>query len=246
MDKKCDMINEDTFNKTKNLVIDEATMIPKDIIKKLIKKFKHCNVFILGDINQNGQSFQLMIEPNILNKFDKMQYIKYTVNFRHEQTLNDKLLKMREKMIELYNKKDNINLLINYVKKDFKNNFSKKEDIIFTDEYIGISTNNELGECSNNINEYFINKGAKPRYIYKYTDLKNGFFKGCQVDETLLKDENFKNKEMNLFKSVHSVQGLTIPTDKKLLLFLGDVFHFNLLYTAFSRCKRLDQIVIIY
>lgn len=246
MGKKCDMINEDTFNNTKNLVIDEATMIPNEIIKKLIKKFKQCNIFILGDINENGQAFQLMIEPNIINKFDKMQYIKYTVNFRHDQILNGKLLQMREKMIELYNKKDNINLLINYVKKDFKNNFSKKEDIIFTDEYIGISTNNELGECSNNINEYFINKGAKPRYIYKYTDLKNGFFKGCQVDEKLANDENFKNKEMNLFKSVHSVQGLTIPTDKKLLLFLGDVFHFNLLYTAFSRCKRLDQIVIIY
>ena len=148
-------------------------------------------------------------------------------------------------MIELYNKKDNIKQIVEYIKSEFKNHFINKEDIIFNDNIIGISTNNELGDCSTNINEYFIDKGTKPRYIYKYTDLKNGYFKGCPVDDKFINDDKFKNKEMNLFKSVHSMQGLTIDLGKKLLINMDNVFHFNLLYTALSRCRSLDQILFI-
>jgi hypothetical protein len=245
MGKKCEMISEDTFNKIKNLVIDEATMISNEILKKLFVKFPHINIFIIGDINKNGQPFQLMIEPDIIKKFDGLQYVEYTVNFRHDKILNDKLLKLRQKMIELYNKKDNIKQIVEYIKSEFKNHFINKEDIIFNDNIIGISTNNELGTCSTNINEYFIDKGTKPRYIYKYTDLKNGYFKGCPVDDKFINDDKFKNKEMNLFKSVHSMQGLTIELGKKLLINMDNVFHFNLLYTALSRCRSLDQILFI-
>lgn len=222
----------------KIIILDEATLNNKNDVEFIIKKFYWCYIFLLGDIDRDGFYYQCSIDKNIYTDFSKCQYIEYTKTYRFDDMLDAKLNCLRQKMRDY---DGNINMLNEYVKEEYKNNYIKREDIIFLDTDVGISSCNDMGEHSSNISEYFVNKGSKPQYYVKKTDLYKGLLKGSKLDEK----PSHNNYECKLFKTIHSFQGLDIGHDQRIIIYFDKIFDYNLFYTAFSRARRLDQIVII-
>ena len=87
----------------------------------------------------------------------------------------------------------------------------------------------------------FLSKGTEPKYYIKNTNLKKNQLKGQEVHDIT----EHKNYEMKLFKTIHSFQGLDLNNDNNIIIDLSSLFDYNLIYTAFSRARRMNQIKII-
>lgn len=220
----------------KYLIIDEATMINERTINKILELYPYKMIFVLGDIDKDGFAYQSSMGDCIKN-LNKFQYIQYTKNYRFTDELCSKLQLLRTDM------KNNLSIdeLHNKVKLYFKNNLIKKEDFIYDNNTEGICCSNETGDKSNKLTEYFVNKGAKPRYFVKTTNLKKNLMRGAE----LLENPTDKNYDEVLFKTIHAYQGRTIPVHKKLVISFENAFESNLFYTALSRAKSLEQINIL-
>jgi hypothetical protein len=136
-----------------------------------MKLYRHCIIFILGDIEFDGMYYQcsMMNKVVIPSKIKNCQYVKYTKSFRFDTELNDNLDQLRTKMVE-YN--GNIQLLKKWVdNSDFKNCYKSIDSIKYNDIDVGISCTNEMGEKSKHLTEKFIEKGTKPKYFIKNTNL---------------------------------------------------------------------------
>jgi hypothetical protein len=127
---------------------------------------------------------------------------------------------------------------MDYINIHFKNNFKNKEDVIFDDKTVGISDLNDT-KLDNELTNYFIGKGTNPQYYIKET--KNGQYRGARINEL----PTHNNYECKLFKTIHSFQGLDLKQDEKIVISNKKNFDKNLWYTAFSRARRLDQIIIL-
>lgn len=238
---KCGTTTTEKIKNTniKIIIGDELTLNDNKIITQIINDplYKHCFIFLLGDVDYNGFFYQCslptinVLNPNKIN----CQYVKYTKTFRFNEELNNKLDNLRE----LMKNQESIDNLNNYVKSNF--NFYNKEDIIFNDIDIGISAINDYENNDNELTNYFINKGTKPQYFIKTTNKAKGQLKGQQ----LLEKPTHNNYECKLFKTIHSFQGLDLNDDNKIIISITKNFDYNLLYTALSRARRVDQIYLI-
>jgi len=228
-------------NNIKYMVIDEPTLISKNIIDDVISEYPDIFIFLVGDIREDGFYFQCSINNNVINPstYD-LQYVEYTKSFRFEPELDLKLDNLRQTML-LY--KDDLNRnkkLFDYVKESFSGNFKDLKDITFNHRDIGISDLNDL-KNDNVLTNYFIEHGAKPQYYIKNTIFNKMQWKGQKLDSI----PDHKNYECKLFKTIHSFQGLDLDNDNKIIIAVMSNFDYNLFYTALSRAKRCDQIVII-
>lgn len=226
----------------KYLIIDELTLIDQKDINKIINEYKNCYIFLLGDIDIDGFFYQCTLPTiKIFKPNNKLQYIKYTKSYRFNEKLKNKLDNLRNTM-KLNNNIDNkikLEGLKTYVEKRFK--FYNKEDIVFNSNDIGISAVNDYDNNDNELTNYFINKGVKPQYYIKSTIKNKGQLKGQKIET---KPEH-NNYECKLFKTIHSFQGLDLNNDNKIIISITKNFDYNLFYTALSRAKRLDQIIIL-
>lgn len=224
------------------IIVDEMTLNNKEDVEYIINNYTHSYIFLLGDIDQDGTFYQCTL-PNI-NLYmpnENIQYIKYTKSYRFDNELLIKLNGLRQCMKYNFNNEyRNLNIL-NYVKQHFKDNFFNKENVIFNNNDIGISGCNDLIKNENKLSEYFINKGTKPQYYIKQTNFCKRQFKGQQLDEK----PDHSNYEMKLFKTIHSFQGLDLNDNNKIIISITKNFDFNLFYTALSRARRCDQIIIL-
>jgi len=236
---RCEKIKN---NSARYIIIDEATLIKKDYIDKISLLFPHCFIFILGDIDDDDFYYQCSITDDIFkpSKNNNCQCIKFSKTYRFDEELNNKILDlrlfMRENFENLFNRRD----LFNYVKKEFSMCFKNKEDIIFNDCDIGISEYDDYKK-DNDLSLYFIGKGTKPKYFIKNTNIKTGQIRGQQLENK----PDHKNYEMKLFSTIHSFQGLQLDQNNKIIISIKNNFDYNLLYTAISRARRLDQIIFI-
>ena len=224
----------------KNIIIDEATLIDIQTIKDIIKMYPHCYIYILGDIDMDGTYYQCSMMNKVINP-SKMncQYVKYTKTYRFNPELDDYLNDLRNKMIEY---KGNTRELKKWVEGSLiKSCYKSIDDITYNTDDVGISCNNEMGDKSKHLTEKFIARGAKPKYFIKNTYLHKKQMRGQELFEI----PDHKNYEMKLFKTIHSFQGLDLNENNKIIIDLSCVFDYNLIYTAFSRARRIDQIQII-
>jgi len=224
----------------KHIIIDEATLIDKHVIKEIINLYRHCYIYILGDVDMDGTYYQCSMMNKVINP-SKMncQYVKYTKSYRFDSELENNLNELREKMKEY---KGNTELLNRWFKQSsFKSRVFNIDDIVYNDNDIGISCNNEMGAKSKHLTEQFIARGTKPKYFIKTTYLHKNMMRGAELP---CKPEH-NNFEMKLFKTIHSFQGLELLEDNKIIIDLSCIFDYNLLYTAMSRAKRMNQIYIL-
>ena len=232
--KKCEVV---TNYNIKIYIVDEMTLNKKSYIELIFKNFPGAFIFLIGDMDKNMIYQCTMPNIEVYNPSDikNIQKIVYTKNYRFDNELNEKLLKLREfqrNNVNDYNK----NILIdNYVKKEFKQCFYKKRDITINKNDMCISSVNDTSELDN----YFFNKGTAKRYFVKNTEFCKGLYKGAEIFE----EPSHNNYTMTLFKSIHSSQGLT--SENNLIINNTYNFDYNLWYTALSRAKSLNQIKII-
>jgi hypothetical protein len=124
----------------------------------------------------------------------------------------------------------------------YKDQIYDINDIKFNSEDVGISSLDEMKIIEEDrLTSHFINNGAKPQYFIKKTLRYNGQLRGQQLDDK--PDHN--NYEMKLFKTIHSFQGLELNDTNKIIIDMRYNFDFQLFYTALSRARREDQVIII-
>jgi len=232
----------------KTIFIDEATLIKKDIIFDIIEEYYWCNIIIAGDISEDiFYQCSNHKDEDVLKTTDSdiFQITEFTGTYRFDDiNLIEKIKILRSEMKRI--KTDNTiifknKVLFNSFKQLFSDNFYNREDIFMNENDVGISANNENGEHSKHLSKYFISKGAKPRYYIKKTYLENKQTKGTELPDV----PDHENYEMTLFKTIHSFQGSELTVNQRIIIDVSSLFDFNLLYTAVSRARRLDQIVIL-
>ena len=200
--------------------------------------FKNCFIFLLGDVDEDGTKYQCSINDNIYKPNVNTQYIKFIKAYRFEPELNEKLLLLRKYMKDF---KNDILLLKHNFNKLFKDRFFNSNVIKFNKEDIGISPNDDIKK-NNKLTNYFIEKGSEPQYYIKNTNIHKNELRGARIYNI----KNTNNYEMKLFKTIHSFQGRELTENNKIIIFLGgNLFDYNLLYTAVSRAKKLNQIYLI-
>tara|TARA_R110002073_G_scaffold2239_1_gene15397 strand:- start:86 stop:3142 length:3057 start_codon:yes stop_codon:yes gene_type:complete len=236
---KCEKIQNPNI---KNIVIDEATLINKSTIDNIIKLYPNAFIFIVGDIEKNGSFYQCSLPMiNVYNPSEtKYQYIKYTKSYRFDNNLNDKLDKLRIYMKKIFLSPFKMKGLSNYIKESFQGCYKNKNDVIYNKNDVGISAKDDY-KLDNKLTNFFINKGTTPRYFIKTTNRKTNQLRGQELNTI----PSHKNYEMKLFKTIHSFQGLDLDENNKIIINIDKNFDFNLFYTALSRARREDQIIIL-
>ena len=230
-----------TNKNIKYIVIDELTLINDKDIYKIIKEYKNCFIFLLGDIDDDGMFYQCTLPTIKIFDSTDVQYIKYNKTFRFNNELKDKLQLLRNNM-KLNNNSPNRNKdIFDFVKLTFADRFYDKENVIFNGGDIGISAINDYNNNDNKMTNYFIDKGTKPQYFIKTTRKNQNQLKGQQLDEK----PTHNNYECKLFKTIHSFQGLDLNDDNKIIISISCNFDYNLFYTALSRARRCNQIIIL-
>jgi hypothetical protein len=237
-DKKSEKIDTG-FIKYK--VIDELTLINKEVINKIIQDDENRSfIFLLGDIDYDGFFYQCSISKNLFNpsKYNNLQYIEYTKTYRFNEELNNKVKELRTIM------KENNNILTVYekFKKLFESNFRKKSDVVINKDDIGISALQPIKDDVCVYSDEFYKTGSPKQYYIKNTNFKGGLYKGAKLEE---EPENNKNYVCSLFRTIHAFQGRQLTQDNKIIILLNSIFDINLFYTAISRARRQDQIIII-
>jgi hypothetical protein len=229
------------IKKYKYIIVDEITLIDPKTIEYIINNNPNCFIILLGDVDLNGKYYQCslsdVINPSTLN----CQYIQYIKSYRFEEELNNKLQLLRTEMNSPKCNKYNI---IKYVKTLFKDNFKNKDDVIFNKSDIGISSLQPInkGEC--NFSNYFYERNSEKQFYVKDTKINNKepVYKG-QILENEPTDN--KNYVSSLFRTIHCYQGRQLTNDQRIIILYNSNFDYNLLYTALSRARKLNQIVII-
>ena len=223
----------------KYIIIDELTLIDSKNIQTIINDYKHCFIFLLGDVDEDGTFYQCTLPTvKIFKPSNNIQYTKYTKSYRFDDELNNKLNDLREFMKVNINDQCKNLLLYQYVLNNFK--MYDKNDIEFNKIDVGISAVNDY-ENGNELTNYFINKGAIPQYFIKTTNKNLNQLKGQQLETK----PTHNNYECKLFKTIHSFQGLDLTDNNKIIISITKNFDYNLYYTAFSRARRVDQIILL-
>jgi hypothetical protein len=224
-------------------VLDEITLNNKKTVETVINQDAgRCFIFLIGDVDEDGFYYQASISKDIFNpsNYKNVQYVKYLKSYRFDNELNEKLQAIRKFM---KTGKNNPYLLYNEVKQHFKDNFYNKDEIIFNKNDVGISALqpiNKMGDCI--YSSQFINNGSIKQYYRKETNFKKKIYKGGKLEEPI----EGKNCVCSLFRTIHSYQGRQLDTgDGRIIILLNSLFDYNLLYTALSRARRVNQIVII-
>jgi hypothetical protein len=216
----------------KILLLDELTMWEEKDILTVIEDNKDKFIFLVGDIDQEGRFYQCNFNNKVFNPSNiNLQYVTYIKNYRFDEELNNILdgLRLQTNRLDQYN----------YIKEHFKNNFKTKEEINKSDleDTVYISDLNDTEKMT----DYLVSKGAKLKYFIKDTIFNKGQYRGAELID---RPEN-NNYIYKLFKTIHSYQGLELNHNQKIIIYNQKNFDFNLYYTAFSRARRLDQIIIL-
>lgn len=244
--------SEKASNKNiRRIALDEATLLHQESIINISnsKSYESMFIFVMGDIDQDNFYYQCSNRNNVINDFSKMQYISYSKSYRFDNELNTNLDNLRKQMkyikseIKDDDKKALYALKYWFFNSPFKQCIKDINDIKFNDEDVGISCNNEMGKASKKLTAQFIKLGAKPQYFIKTTNLNKNQLRGQEITEEETKLH--KNYEMKLFKTIHSFQGLDLTETNKIIIDLSSIFDYNIIYTAMSRARRMDQIIII-
>lgn len=232
-DKNTQKINIEGYN---YLFFDELTLFNNDSINKIIENFPNMFVILAGDINKDGFYYQCSITKDIF-KPDKCQYVEYVKTYRFDEELNEKIKLLRE----YRTKTNNPYILYKQFKELFNDNIKDKKDVIFKSDDVGISCIQPIrddGTCK--FSDEFYNNGSIKQYYYNKTNYNKMRLKGA------LCDENDLGAVCSLFRTIHSFQGRQLTHENNIIILLNNIgFDINLLYTAVSRARRVDQIIII-
>lgn len=230
-----------TFDKIHygNIMIDEITMrCGVDIA--LMKKMDVPRKIFAGDWDQEtGMPYQLQAVDSIFphEMFKNSQFIKFETNYRiNDDNLKHLLSALRTEMKERYNSQY-ANTLFNMNCK-----YTNGLKTITKEEVNDLYTIDDTIICGRNKDkDYFNNLIDLPVKKWKTTAMIN-----IETPRgTIFNDEEIitTNKKLAYAQSIHSVQGETF--ENKLFVNFGGLFEWGHLYTAISRLRTMDNLIII-
>ena len=216
-------------------VFDEVSMMSKNQLEVLRKRYTNCKVILCGDIGyqlpcvSNEKCVKVGVEKN-----DFKNIVYYTENRRVECDKLKSLLSVLRENMQTWGGHQ----YFQYILDNYKDNILSKVDNYNIQDYILTWSNNVKDKYT----EMFKGTFEEEKYMFKerYGEYCNGSI------AILPKDNIVKGKkEIRHAFTIHSIQGETISLDRKLFI---DLKNFNyaqdgkLLYTAISRAKKLEQI----
>ena len=205
-----------------NLIVDEVSMLSDEEKTKILTNFKGCKIIFCGDVG-----FQLPCfndDPKIKKtpfKLDGMKIIEYTKNHRVQcEQLGELLREMREHI------KDNKNprYLVERCVKGNLNDYNYVEDLILTQTH---AEKDIYTERFKHLEKYYITKSDR---IYGR-------------GEIVFKKPDTEHYKIQHAFTVHSIQGETATG--KLYIDFQKMYNPQMLYTAVSRAKYINQIILI-
>jgi hypothetical protein len=219
------------------ILFDEVSMMSKDQLQIIRNRFKSCKVILCGDIGFQLPCFSTYkCQKENVEVKDFKNIVNYEKNYRVKCDKLASLLSTLRKMICLRGQKH-----LSYIKDNFKDRIISKVENYNINDYILTYTNS----LKDKYTEMFKDTFEEEKYIFK-----ERYDKYCNGTIAILpKDNTIKGKkEVRHAFTIHSIQGETINTDRKLFI---DTTLFDssedgkLLYTAISRAKKLEQIYFI-
>ena len=207
-----------------NFVVDEISMLSEEQKQKMIKRYPNHKIIFCGDVG-----YQLPpIQGSQFNIDCGIPVIHHTKNYRCEcDVLAKHLLHMR-KLIEVGFDSTNCESIIKKIGFDIHD----PDSIDYTvDDLIICYTHKTKNKYT-----------EKYKHLHKYSVLENT--RDYSNGDIIIGPKPEKVRcEMRHAYTVHSVQGETAKN--KLFIDINKFTSVKMLYTAMSRCRRVDQIVFI-
>tara|TARA_Y100000004_G_C8941290_1_gene424340 strand:- start:304 stop:2172 length:1869 start_codon:yes stop_codon:yes gene_type:complete len=206
------------------IIIDEISMLSNEGKKLILQRFKKHKIIFCGDIG-----FQLPPIEGTEFKIKKLPSFKHTTNYRCKcEKLHNILMQCRE-FIKNHNDRVPIE---KYCTKVLKLNIMDKDTIDYTAQDLIITKTHKK-------KDYYT---EKYKDIKKYVVLENT--RDYSNGEIIIGDKPKKVRaELRHAFTIHSIQGETAKD--KLYIDTTGMNSMRMLYTALSRAKYLEQIVLI-
>ena len=219
------------------LIFDEVSMMNQKDLQTIRKRYNNCKIIMCGDLGFQLPCFSTYKDKQL--NIEEKQFkniVRYEKNYRVKcDRLHTLLLKLRE-MMDSWGGDQHLKYVLNNYNDRVVNN-TNNYDI---KDYILTYTN----ASKDLYTELYKGKFEKEKYYFteRYGEYCNGSI------DILPKDYKGGKCDIRHAFTIHSIQGETIPDDKKLFI---DITGFNysidgkLLYTAISRARRLSQIYFV-
>jgi len=225
------------FKRNYNIMLfDEISMLSKKAIDKLTKTYSQCKIILSGDVG-----FQLpAIKVDVDNQLS-IEYLEdYVADYTKEYVKNYRI--QDNKLLDLCNKVREI-ITNNHHYIHIKKLLHDTLPTINIEELKNIYTNEDMIlSATNKRKDLFTNmfKGKNEKEKYYITNNMNCLY---HTGDIVLSDQPVKSGEARHAFTTHSIQGET--AEHKLFIDIKSMRTSQMIYTALSRARRLDQIYII-
>lgn len=231
-----------------NIIIDEMTMLTNDDINKVISTYPYSRIWFIGDVSSKGKAFQTTFQNNYFN-LSKMKLITFSNDYRSKcdklKELKLNLRKFRE--LEL-TEDEQILEIYKFIKSNFT--IKKLEDVkslYNVNDWILCSTkegDKSRAKIINNVidgEKYRVISHSKKDVFNRLNGNTEYFLNGDWIIGTKPNIPESRFEKTNA-STIHSVQGLTVEEENKIFIDLNKLFDVNLIYTAISRARNINQL----
>lgn len=239
-------------NAPARIFIDEITQIDKKHIDKIIEKCPYTQIFIAGDVNEDGYFQCKFKDVEVIDNFDDIEVVTFTHNYRcKDADLLGRLNKLRDVMVETEFNKTRI---LKHVKKAFKDRITTidhlKDTYDYKNDWVLCSTTNESCKTEPQTKMYTEMLSGDKYLCVKHN--RTQIYQKLNGGDTYLKGEishdlnevNARFEKRHAF-TIHSFQGITIKNPQRLFIDTKKLFSPRQLYTALSRVEYLEQIYLL-
>lgn len=233
------------------LIVDEITMMSGKQRNKIIEMYPYTKIIFCGDIDKDGVSYQLPPHNKKTMKIKKDgEYIgkvfEYNINYRAKcDELKEILTHLRTSIKEKKDIDEMTNEIIETMEKKGKViNKEQAKDMYGINDYILCSKHKYINRWTDKLNDKF----KKNKYLVtkKMTIKVFGENKTYYNGDIITSDTEMKGSvtPRHAF-TIHQIQGETIEECDKIFIDTRGFFATEMLYTAISRGRTLDQIYLI-
>jgi len=231
-----------------NIIIDEMTMLSNDDINKVILTYPYSRIWFIGDVSSKGQAFQTTFKNNYFN-LSKMKLITFSIDYRSKcDKLKELKIKLREFRELNITEPEQLLQIYKFIKSNFT--IQKLEDIknIYkVNDWILCSTKEGDKSRAKIINsiidgeKYRVISHSKKDVFNRLNGNSEYFLNGDWIIGSKPNIPESRYEKTNA-STIHSVQGLTVEEENKIFIDLNNLFDVNLIYTAISRARNINQL----
>jgi hypothetical protein len=221
------------------IIFDEVSMYSDETRRLLFNRFKGCKLIFCGDVGYQLPAFS-SDKTKVIKQISKKAF-EHVKTYKKNYRVTDKKLKNLCSEMRKCIKRGR---RINYMVKDYFNEFLPSHvlgdltEVYDIEDMILIHTNKEKDYYTELCEGMFLIDGQEVEKYY----IKDNTQKGLYTGDIVISEKKPSNGELRHAFTVHSIQGETAKN--KLLIDLTNMNTAQMIYTAISRARTLDQIYI--